>query len=112
MSRHHVKLNAGRWARVRRRVLDAGRWRCAECGRYGNEVDHVKPLHRGGDAWDAANLQVLCKRHHIEKTRSENRREPTPAEARWRELVQELAGRSGTGLSSAQQQTREGVDLV
>lgn len=75
---------------VRRKVLDAANWRCAVCGRYANEVDHIRPLHRGGDPWAESNLQAICRNHHIEKTRAENRREPTAAERAWRELVAEL----------------------
>ena len=90
MSRFHAKLNARRWSALRRRVLDSANWKCSQCGLYGNEVDHRQPLHRGGDAWGTSNLQVLCRRHHIEKTRRENRRPPTPAELRWRALVAEL----------------------
>ena len=47
------------------------------------EVDHVIPLDKGGDPWDLANLQALCRDCHIKKTRRENRRTPTPAEKRW-----------------------------
>ena len=90
MSRHHTRLHAGRWARVRRAVLDAAGWRCAVCGQYANEVDHIIPLHKGGDPWELANLQSLCGTCHVEKTRRENRRPPTAAETAWRELVQEL----------------------
>ena len=56
------------------------------------EIDHVIPLHRGGDPWDEGNLQALCRRSHVAKTAAENRREPTAAESAWRELVRELAG--------------------
>ena len=88
MSRNHRSLyRTRRWQHVRRAVLDGANWRCRECGRYGNEVDHIRPLHRGGDPYDRGNLQVLCRTHHIAKTGSENRREPTPAESRWRVLV-------------------------
>ena len=93
MSSQHKRLSQARWARVRRVILDRDGWRCRVCGAYGNEVDHVRPLHKGGDAWDPANLQVLCRSCHIAKTRGENRREPTPAEARWRALVAESRAR-------------------
>ena len=89
-SRFHARLNRRRWARVRRRVLDAAGWRCVVCSRYGNEVDHIQPLHKDGDPWDPANLQALCRRCHIEKTAAENRREPTASEAAWRVLVDDL----------------------
>ena len=55
------------------------------------EVDHVRPLYRGGAPWALSNLQTLCRRCHIAKTAAENRRPPTPAEAAWRALVREVA---------------------
>ena len=91
MGRCHTLLNTLRWARVRRATFDRDGWRCVRCSRAGRlECDHVVPLDRGGDPWDLANLQTLCRRCHIEKTRGENRREPTPGESEWRELVDEL----------------------
>lgn len=90
MSRRHRKLDGRRWAVVRRRMLHLANWRCAVCGRYGNEVDHIVPLHLGGDPWDEGNLQVLCRWDHIAKTARENRREPTPAEREWQVAVEEL----------------------
>ena len=58
--------------KIRARALHRGRHRCARCGvvdKTGKslEVDHVLPLERGGDHSDA-NLQVLCKPCHAEKT--------------------------------------------
>ena len=90
MSRHHTRLHAGRWARVRWAELDAAGWRCAICGRYANEVDHIVPLHKGGDPWAESNLQAICRSDHIRKTAAENRRPPTPAEAAWRDLVRAM----------------------
>ena len=91
MSRRHVCLHARRWARVRRAVLDRDGWRCRRCRRVGRmEVDHVVPLDRGGDPWDMANLQTLCRGCHIAKTAAENRRPPTPADAAWRALVSDM----------------------
>ena len=90
MSRFHLRLDRRRWAALRRHVLDSAGWRCAKCGGYGGEVDHIRPLHCSGDAWSLNNLQVLCRRHHVEKTRRENERHDL-ARDRWRELVAELA---------------------
>ena len=50
----------------------------------------MSPLDRGGDPWEMANLQTLCRSCHLDKTAAENRREPTPGEAAWRELVAEI----------------------
>ena len=90
MSKFHRKLPSLRWAAVRRAVLDAAGWKCAICGRYANEVDHVVALHRGGHPWDPSNLQAICKADHVAKTRRENERHD-PARDLWRELVAELA---------------------
>lgn len=92
LSRHHFQLHVRRWARVRQAVLNRDGWRCRECGRAGRlEVDHVVPLDKGGDPWAESNLQCLCRACHIEKTRTENRRERTAAEREWDAMVAELA---------------------
>ena len=93
-SRHYQALNAARWRHARNRVLERDGWRCqAEgCSVAGRlEVDHKRPMnkHLDLDPYDLANLQTLCRSCHIEKTRVENRRPLTSAEARWRGFVQE-----------------------
>ena len=94
MSRHHYRLNARRWAVVRRAVLARDGRRCRQCGKAGRmEVDHVRPLRRGGDPYGLDNLQALCRVCHIAKTAGENRRALTPAEAAWRDFVGELASK-------------------
>ena len=93
MSRHHTHLSARRWTTVRRKVFERGDYRCVMCGRAGRlECDHSTPMQHepGQDPYDPAGCQTLCRRCHIEKTRQENRREPTPAESAWRELVAEM----------------------
>ena len=93
MSRHHAKLPSRRWERLRKRILERDAWTCRECGRYANEVDHVRALRKGGAAWDESNLQVLCGGRegcHAQKTRRENRRELTVAEAEWEAFAAEL----------------------
>ena len=88
MSRHHRRrLHRRRWEAVRAAVLDRDGWRCQRCGKAGRlEVDHVIPLHDGGDPWDPANLQALCVPCHRDKTRSETRPDD-PGRAAWRALV-------------------------
>ena len=88
-SRNHAALDRRRWRRVRRQVLDRDGWRCRECGRYGNEVDHVRPLKDGGQPYALDNLQTLDRGCHIRKTASENTR-PDPARDAWRELVERM----------------------
>ena len=48
------------------------------------------PLAAGGDAYDPANVQALCRACHIVKTAAENRRQPTPESEAWQRLVEEL----------------------
>ena len=94
MSRNHAKLDQRRWGRLRRDILDAASWKCARCGGYGNECDHIVPLHKGGAPYDPENLQALCGGRdgcHSRKTAEENGRELTPAELAWRDFVAELA---------------------
>ena len=90
MSHHHHRIQGPRWRRLRRQVLEVANWRCTECNRYGNEVDHIVPLHRGGEPWALDNLQALCRACHIAKTARENRRVLTPEEAAWRALLRSL----------------------
>ncbi len=93
MSRHHIRLNAHRWEAARRFVFERDAYRCVMCGKAGKlEADHVTPLQRepGQDPFDPHGIQTLCRSCHIEKSRRENRRELTPAEAEWRAFVSEL----------------------
>ncbi len=93
MSRAHVRLHAGRWAKVRRAVFDRDGWRCVRCGKAGGlECDHVTPLERepGQNPYDPDGLQTLCRECHIAKTAAENRCERTPEEQAWDEMITEL----------------------
>ena len=84
-----------RWARLRRMVKDRDGWRCRECGKAGRlEVDHILPVHMGGEFWDAGNLQTLCRPCHFLKSGHETRRRNyalMPKHRReWRDFVGEL----------------------
>jgi 5-methylcytosine-specific restriction enzyme A len=64
--------NTQRWLRVRKRQLIREPL-CRACRLNGLivaacDVDHVKPIANGGNVFDQANLQSLCKRHHSIKT--------------------------------------------
>ena len=91
-SRYWAGIDRGRWARVRRAVLRRDGWLC-QCGEagphYGNEVDHILPLHEGGAAYDLDNLRVLNRRCHIEITRAQNSR-PDTGRSEWRDYVAAL----------------------
>ena len=78
MSRHHTRLRAWRWARVRRVVFERDGWRCVECGQAGRlECDHVTPLERepGQDPYDPNGLQTLLPAlsHRQDGTRKSTR---------------------------------------
>ena len=62
-----------RWRRVRKRQLSRQPL-CRACQSDGKitpatEVDHIVRIADGGPAWDPANLQSLCAKHHTIKTR-------------------------------------------
>lgn len=65
------------WARHRADLLHRAGYRCAGCGRTFPparlQVDHIRPIHRGGDIWDEANCQILCVPCHQTKTNCERR---------------------------------------
>lgn len=65
-------LNTGLWKRLRLFVKTRDNYRCTKCGKSGIlEVDHKTPVKYGGAKYDVSNLQTLCKRCHLDKTRSE-----------------------------------------
>lgn len=59
------------WQRLRLMHL-AGSPVCVECGRYGEQVDHIIPISAGGEKFDPSNLQTLCASCHASKTRRDN----------------------------------------
>ena len=70
---------------MRRAVLNRDGYRCTSCGKAGAlEVDHIRPMYKGGAALSPDNLQALCRACHIEKTRTEN---TAPYRLEWREYV-------------------------
>lgn len=60
-----------KWQRIRRKVLDESNWKCRLCGKYANEVDHIKPIYKGGSEYETENTQALCRDCHINKSRLE-----------------------------------------
>ena len=89
---HKSPVNKRRWKPLRLEVLNRANWKCRSCGAYGNEVDHIQPLDRGGEPYQPDNLQALCRGCHIAKTRTENENERgrvDPERARWRAFLVE-----------------------
>lgn len=83
MRRHPARQDPKRWAKVRLAVLDRAGWRCQLCGRYGNEADHIVPVHKGGAWWDMANLRCACRTCNIGRERKRD-----PAREAWRALLE------------------------
>ncbi|MXY07565.1 MAG: HNH endonuclease [Rhodothermaceae bacterium] len=77
-------------ARFKREQLIAGKWLCRKCGADGRyiplQVDHVRPIHRGGTAYAFSNLQPLCYLCHTEKSARE-REDICPRRQKWIDLV-------------------------
>ena len=71
-------------------MLLKARWRCRShvAGLARMEVDHKQPVKTWWFRTQWKNLQALCRSVSLfRKTRQENRRELTPDEVRWRELL-------------------------
>ena len=89
MSRNHVKLNARRWAHVRRQALERDGWRCRQCGKPGRlEAHHEPPLRKGADPYDLAGILTYCRGCHVERHRPDDM---TPGRADWLAMVDEIA---------------------
>lgn len=54
------------WRAIRQRVMRRDRNTCQYCGAPATEVDHVKPVSRGG-THDLNNLVASCKKCNAEK---------------------------------------------
>ena len=64
-------LEESRWKAVRKRAINTYEHKCTLCGqqldknapphtRFSIEVDHIIPLHRGGQAYELDNLRLTC----------------------------------------------------
>ena len=93
MSGHHARLNAHRWAAVRRAAFRRDGWRCTACRKPGRlEAHHEPPLCDGADPYDLAGIRTLCRACHIERHREDDM---TPGRADWLEMVDDIAYGSG-----------------
>ena len=87
-------IHARAWRALRLVIFARDGWRCRVCGKAGRlEGDHVIPVQAGGDLWDRANLQTLCRGCHLAKSRREQAGgDPDHHELRaWREYIARLS---------------------
>ena len=92
--RRDSRYSTRAWQGLRKLALDRDGWRCQQCGKAGRlEVDHVVAVRDGGEFWQLSNLQSLCRRCHLKKTRREQPEPPRPETAAgraWDRLIREL----------------------
>ena len=70
MSYYHE--SSSEWKKVKKQFIKIAPKYCFECFDTGElEVDHVKPLHKGGENV-VDNLQYLCLDCHEKKTKSDH----------------------------------------
>jgi 5-methylcytosine-specific restriction protein A len=74
------EYGTARWQKARLAQL-ARKPCCEECTRQGRTTaatvaDHIKPVRLGGDFWDSANHQSLCRPCHQAKSGSERTQQP------------------------------------
>ena len=75
------------WRRLRLYIFNRDGYRCVQCGRRGRlECDHIEPREAGGSD-HPDNLQTLCRRCHIAKTRADRGQELTPDQEDWQEFM-------------------------
>lgn len=58
------------WQAIRQQVLIRDSYTCAECGQYGDQVDHIDGDSHNNPT-DGSNWQTLCHSHHSAKTMRE-----------------------------------------
>lgn len=88
MSNHHTALNRRRWSRTRRQAFTRDGYRCQRCGKAGKlEGHHIKRLRDGGDLYDPANVETLCRDCHIREHRPDDM---TPGRAEWLDFLETL----------------------
>ena len=91
MSRNHAKLDARRWARVRRAVFRRDGYRCTTCGRAGRlEAHHTRRLRDSleGDPYDVATITTTCRSCHIAIHRPDDM---VPGRSAWLDYLKRLA---------------------
>ena len=82
---NRADLQTARWRRLRRKILVRDSWECQACGKLLGlaQVDHIKPVFKGGKPFEEANCQVLCVSCHVEKTKIDKGQLPDVEREAW-----------------------------
>ena len=77
---------------MRRQALERDNYRCQHCGKAAGrfEVDHILPIAKGGDPYELANTQTLCRPCHFRKSVLDRGGVPHVADAAWERLKAEM----------------------
>ena len=86
MSKGWGKGSTTRWRTFRAWVLARDGYLCRVGGTgctgaaplVGGHVDHIVPLHMGGDKWDPLNVRASCEHCNLTRKRASLRDEPAP----------------------------------
>jgi hypothetical protein len=78
--RRRIQLYPKNWTKIRKEFISKHPL-CRSCELFGTialacEVDHIKPLAKGGEPADENNLQSLCRPCHVRKTAADNKYAP------------------------------------
>jgi 5-methylcytosine-specific restriction enzyme A len=63
------------WRKTRTRILTRDHGRCQRCGNPASEVDHIRPVARGGSD-HPANLEAICRACNLAKSATEGANRP------------------------------------
>ena len=88
---HPATTNQRRWRAIRLLILQRDGYRCRSCGAARMlEIDHIIPIHLGGDWWNLEGLQCLCAACHWDKSRIDTCG-PNPERDEWRSWMKRVA---------------------
>lgn len=80
MSRAWKGNGSTRWQRFRLGILDRDKWTCVigdiECTVKATQVDHIIPLHMGGEQYDPLNCRASCQSCNNKREKASNHLEP------------------------------------
>ncbi len=85
--------NSARWRKLRLAIFARDGWRCTVnvpgvcTGRGRLECDHIEPIAKGGDWFDADNLRTVCRSCHIHITAAETRKKLSADRQAFRDMA-------------------------